>query len=195
MTGALAEPDGRRDTSGAVVGRINLQTACRWLAALFSLGAAGFHFAVTPEHFNEYWLFGWFFVTVAWLQALYALLVVVVPGRRILAAGLFGNLLLVGIWLWTRVVAVPLGPEAVSTEALGLLDAMTVGFEWVVVALSAALWRTTDQMTSRRLPSLTLAVACLGVFVLLGVVLAANGSGGSGHEDGASGHGERRARG
>jgi len=40
----------------------------RWTLALLSFGAAALHFAYAPTHFDEYWLYGTFFVTLAWAQ-------------------------------------------------------------------------------------------------------------------------------
>src|SRR4029453_16572025 len=60
--------------SSRVTGRV--ATVYSALAVL-SLAAAGIHFAVMGEHFQEYVVFGVFFSLVAWFQALWALGVVV----------------------------------------------------------------------------------------------------------------------
>ena len=106
-----------------------------WLAALLSVGAGAIHFAVAPAHFAEYALFGWAFVAVAWLQMLWALGITSRRSRPLLVAGIAGNLLLVAIWLWTRVVSVPLGPGAGEAEAFGWLDGVVVGMELAIVFL------------------------------------------------------------
>src|SRR5215470_13394658 len=52
------------------------------LAAL-SVGAAAIHFAVTFAHFNEYLLYGVFFLIIAWAQMIWAAAAVVaVAGHR-----------------------------------------------------------------------------------------------------------------
>ena len=156
---------------------LDLGLLLRWLAALLSLGAAGIHFAVAPAHFEEYWLFGWFFVAVAWLQALWALAVATDRRRWVLYVGLAGNLLLVLVWAWTRVVSVPIGPGAGKTEALGLTDETTVVFELnavltallllIVIRMDAARARTSWRLAAGWL----LAVALL-LIALTGVSLS-----------------------
>ncbi len=111
----------------------------QWLAALCSLAAAGVHFAVAPEHFAEYWLFGWFFIVVAWLQAVWAIAITSRPNRWLLITGLAGNLALVTIWLWTRLVGVPMGPGSGDVEAFGWTDGLSVILELGVAALTTAL--------------------------------------------------------
>ena len=111
----------------------------QWLAALLSLAAAGVHFAVAPEHFAEYWLFGWFFLALAWLQALWAVAITSRPSRGLLIAGLAGNVFIVVIWLWTRTVGVPFGPGAGETEAFGWPDGLSVILELGVAALALLL--------------------------------------------------------
>lgn len=144
----------------------------QWLAALASLGAAGLHFAVAPEHFHQYWLFGWFFLVAAWLQALWAVAIATSRARPLAIAGALGNALLIAIWVWTRAVGVPVGPEAGAREALGFVDGVAVAFEVVAVALATALsLRRSSGVSSRTTPALAVALATLLVFALLGAVM------------------------
>ena len=82
-----------------------------YAAAALSLLAALIHLWVTPEHFEEWWGYGAFFLVAALAQALYAPLVVVWPTRIVLLAGIAGNLAIVVLYLLTRTVGIPLfGP-------------------------------------------------------------------------------------
>jgi hypothetical protein len=146
------------------------RVALSWLAALFSLGAAGFHFAVAPEHFNEWALFGWFFVVVAWLQAAWSLAVIAAPRRPVLIAGIVGNLLILAIWLWTRLISVPIGPEAGSPEAFTATDIVTAVFEAGVVFAAAGVLEL--RARTGRFPVLGVVVAALALTTTVGVVLA-----------------------
>ena len=67
----IPEPNPRRGDS------LEWNTGVRWLLAGCSLGAAVVHFGYAPAHFSEYWLYGLFFVVVAWLQVLWAAAIVV----------------------------------------------------------------------------------------------------------------------
>ena len=94
-------------------------------AAYLSLLAGIVHVVVAPEHFHEATLYGTFFATSAGLQIAWAALVVRRASRQLLLAGLLGNAGIVLLWAVTRTVGIPLGPEAGSVEAVGLLDVAT----------------------------------------------------------------------
>ncbi len=52
-------------------------------AALFMIGAAAIHFAVTPEHLLEYPLYGVLFICLGLAQVALAVAILVVPSRRL----------------------------------------------------------------------------------------------------------------
>jgi hypothetical protein len=81
-------------------------------AGLLSVGAAVIHFAVSPEHFQEYWGFGVFFVVVGWLQLAWAAAVLVSTQRAIVVGGAIGNAAVVVVWILSRVDRHPRGPRA-----------------------------------------------------------------------------------
>jgi len=70
--------------------------------AWVSVGAALIHFAVIEQHFNEYKLYGWFFLVVASGEMLWAVLAVAMPSRWLLVAGTAGNALVVVAWVVAR---------------------------------------------------------------------------------------------
>jgi MFS family permease len=112
------------------------------VAAACSVGAAGIHFAVVPEHLAEYRPFGLFFVAIAVVQALWAILVVRYPLRPMLLVGAAANLATLALWAFTRSKGLPLGPEPWTPEQLGLLDGITAAFELgLVTAIALALRR------------------------------------------------------
>jgi hypothetical protein len=119
-----------------------------------SLLAAAWHGAVTPEHFEQWWGYGAFFAVAAFLQAAYGLLLLAL-GRRdesgpgpttrtvkgILAAGAIGTLAVIMLYVVTRTVGVPLGPEAGDVEGLGVIDLASKATEALLVVVLAAAWR------------------------------------------------------
>ena len=153
--------------------------------AVASIAAAGIHFAVMGEHFDEYFLFGLFFSVVAWLQALWALAVVVAPTRQLLIGGWVGNAVVVAVWVVSRTVGLPLGPEAGTAETAAFLDVLSTVLEVAIVAGIAALLISPRLARSGR--SGALAVA--GLTILL-VVLTTAGVATGGHD---SGHHEEDA--
>lgn len=106
--------------------------ALRWAAAVAawsSIVAAMVHVVVTPEHLRESPLYGVFFVAAAAAQFVFAILVAWRPGATLFAAGLLGQLALVVLWLVTRTVGIPAGPQAGTIEEIGVLDSISVAAE------------------------------------------------------------------
>jgi hypothetical protein len=116
------------------------------VVAAASVVAAAVHALVAPEHFAESPLYGWFFVVTAVAGLGYAAWVVLRPSRWLLLSGAAANAAIVGLWLFTRLVAVPLGPGAGETEAFGALDVIASVAELVsLAAASLALIRPSTQ--------------------------------------------------
>lgn len=106
-----------------------------------SLGAAGVHAAVGPDHFAERTLFGLFFAGAALLQLTWAWAVVRRPSARLLQAGLAGNLSVLALWALTRTAGLPAGllPDP---ERVGAWDLAAGGWELMVVLGCVALLAT-----------------------------------------------------
>lgn len=117
--------------------------ALRLTVALASAGAATIHFAVIAQHFEEYWLFGTFFVAVGLLQLGWAVLVVARPSRGVYLAGAVGNVVVAAMWVVSRTAGLPLGPEAGEPEPVGITDTMATAYEVALAAGALALLRVT----------------------------------------------------
>jgi hypothetical protein len=123
--------------------------AQRWLAgernrtiilvAGVSWAAAFAHAGVAPAHFDEYWLFGVFFVVVAALQFAWGAWVYQDPRPGRLLLGAAGNLLVVLVWTLSRTVGLPFGPETWHPEAVGFVDVMATLDELGIAAMALAL--------------------------------------------------------
>jgi hypothetical protein len=144
------------------------------VAAACSVGAAGIHFAVAPEHLAEYRPFGLFFVAVAVVQALWAVLVVRYPLRPLLLVGAAANLATLVLWACSRTKGLPLGPEPWTPEQLGPLDAVTAAFELGLV-ITIALALRSVRLPRRPVQAVAgLAIALIAVLtsvVLLGAAM------------------------
>jgi hypothetical protein len=88
---------------------------------------------VIVPHFNEYRPYGVFFFTVAWIQAIWAVLVVSSENRRVFLLGLIVNAIVVGIWVWSRTVGLPIGPKPGTPEEIGAADSISTALEAVIV--------------------------------------------------------------
>ena len=96
----------------------------KMLAALTLVGAAVIHVAVIPEHFEEWFAAGVFFIVLAAAEALGGAVMLsrvgdVPPTRWILAALTVGT---IGLWIASRTVGLPFGPDPGMPEAVGVFD-------------------------------------------------------------------------
>ena len=113
------------------------------LAAL-SVGAAAIHFAVIFEHFDEYSLYGVFFLVLAWAQLVWpAVLVALSLAARRLAAwlwlGIAGNAIVLVIYFSSRSIGLPIGPDTKTVEAWGGLDLVCSIEEILLIVIAAAI--------------------------------------------------------
>ena len=123
--------------------RSGLATARPYLlggVASLSVGAAAIHFAVMFEHFEEYTLYGVFFLVVAWAQMIWAAVVLWRPSRLWLSLGIVGNALVLAVYVASRAVGLPVGPDAGHPEPFGGLDGVSAFLEFALIAWCAALW-------------------------------------------------------
>lgn len=100
---------------------------------VFSAGAGAIHFAVIQSHFEEYWAFGVFFATAAWLQILWAMWVVARPGRLAALTGIAINGAITVVWIISRTVGIPFGPEPGMVEAVEFVDVAATSLEVLAV--------------------------------------------------------------
>jgi hypothetical protein len=110
---------------------------------VLSLLAGLIHLWVVPEHFEEWWGYGAFFLVAAVAQVVYVPLLLRWPNQTVLLLGIVGNSAIVLLYLLTRVVGIPLfGPEAGEVEGVGIIDVCATSSEAaIVVALGAlVLW-------------------------------------------------------
>jgi hypothetical protein len=114
------------------------------LGALASLsaGAAAIHFAVVFEHFTDDTLYGVFFLVLAWAQLIWPAVLLWRPSRLWLWLGLAGNTAVLAVYIASRTVGLPFGPDLHHTEPVGALDVMSCVLEFALIAGCAALlWR------------------------------------------------------
>ena len=166
------------------------------LAAL-SIAAAAIHFAVMGEHFAEYVAFGVFFSVIAWLQALWAVGVIVLPSQRLLLGAIVGNALVVLVWLTSRTTGIPIGPEAGAVEPAAFVDVLATILEVAIVAGTALLLlrgRPLRGRPSRSIRGLPVRLGLVGLVIVLATLttwsVAAGATSGGEH---GSDHGDDHA--
>jgi hypothetical protein len=122
-----------------------------YTVATLSLLAALIHLWVMPEHFEEWWGYGMFFLVAGVVQVVYVPLLVRWPNQTVLLLGIAGNSAIVLLYLFTRVVGIPFfGPEAGEVEGVGIIDVCATASEAaIVVALGVlVLWRLAGERTT-----------------------------------------------
>ena len=136
-----------------------------YAAAVFSLLAALIHLWAMPEHFEEWWGYGAFFLVSAVAQGFYGAALPRWPSRPLfLLLGTGGNLSIVALYLVTRTVGIPyFGPHAGEVEGVGVADLFATAAESaIVVALGAVLLRG---LPRERVVVILFVLALIGLFV------------------------------
>ena len=109
------------------------------LAVLSSAGAAAIHLAVAKVHFDEYTLFGLFFVGSGIAQFAWPVWLLFRRWPPLLVLGAVGNALIVALWGVDRIWGLPLGPTPWQPDPVGFGDSVTSGLEVVLVVACIAL--------------------------------------------------------
>jgi hypothetical protein len=114
-----------------------------YVAAALSLLAALIHLWVMPEHFEEWWGYGTFFLVAAMAQGLYGLALLRWSWQPLLLLGVGGNLAVIVLYGITRTVGIPFfGPHVGEVEGVGVADLFATTSELaLVVALLGVLLR------------------------------------------------------
>jgi len=145
-------------------GASTLDAPLRWLLAGCSAAAAVIHFGYAPAHFDQYWLYGVFFVGAAWLQLACAAAFLLRPSRSVLVAAVVLNTAVVAVWAASRTSGVWIGPNATVKEAVRFPDVLCTTLEvlvvWGCVALLSGLGKA-------RLAASRVAFVAIGCALLL----------------------------
>lgn len=107
--------------------------------ATLSLAAAAIHFAVGPEHVVEYAPYGVLFLGLAWFQALWAISYVFRSEPRLNVVAVVVNLGAALVWLWSRTLGLPFGPESGVPEEIGAVDVLATIEEVFLAGLLVSL--------------------------------------------------------
>ena len=101
-------------------------------AAALSLGAAVIHFAVVPEHLDEYLPFGIAFIALGIAQLGMAI-ALLADGTRFRIPAIVLTLSVLSAWTLSRTAGLPVGPHAWVPEEIGMIDATAAILESALV--------------------------------------------------------------
>ncbi|HEX2102151.1 MAG TPA: hypothetical protein VHF51_00750 [Solirubrobacteraceae bacterium] len=134
-----------------------------WAAAGLSLVAAWVHFSYTAPHWRDWWAYGVFFLAMGVFQAACAPAIVRWPRNTWVAlVAIAGNLGIVGMYVYSRTVEIPMGPHAGIVEKATAIDLATTAAEIMIVAIVL----TVVGSRSRRVILNLLLLAGIGLWVL-----------------------------
>ncbi|HMC06449.1 MAG TPA: hypothetical protein VKG89_03545 [Solirubrobacterales bacterium] len=114
------------------------------LAAL-SIVAGAIHAVVAGPHFGEYWVFGSFFVALAAVQLGWGAWVYARPSALAFQAGIGISAGVVALWIVSRTLGLPFGPEHWQAESAGAIDLAATASEALIAVLCAAFLATAAQ--------------------------------------------------
>jgi len=121
-----------------------------FVAGTLTAVAGLIHVKAMADHVAHYWLFGVLFGTVACAQIGWGVWLWRRPtSDRALIAGAGGTLGVVGVWLVSRTVGLPIGPWAGEAEAIGVSDAIATLTELVLIAVVIAIVRPEGRVGGR----------------------------------------------
>ncbi len=151
------------------------------LAAL-ALAASVIHAAVIPAHLDAWRPEGAFFAAVATAQLAWAAVVSSRPTRAVLLLGAAGHVALIALWVASRTVGLPVGPDAGAPETAGVLDVLatltallTIGGVALLVSRRTRVWR----------PVIAVSVVVVAAGLVLPFTGVAQHTHGGAHQDGA----------
>ncbi len=122
----------------------------RGMAAITALGAGLIHIGVVKEHLSEGWFVAGFFIVVGLIQLTAAGLLLRPRPALWLWLGILGSAAVIGIWIVSRTVGLPLIGEATLPEPVGSADSAASLMEATTI-LALALWlRARSRPADRR---------------------------------------------
>lgn len=126
-------------------------TCVRVVAAACSLGAAVIHLAVIGDHLEQYAWFGLAFAVLATFQVAWSIAYVMGPSPALAAAAILVNVGTPLVWLWSRTIGLPVGPNVGVPEAVGTADLISTVLELALVCVLLVASRPGARRLSDRL--------------------------------------------
>ncbi|MDQ1700005.1 MAG: hypothetical protein QOG34_1868, partial [Frankiaceae bacterium] len=128
--------------------------------------AAIIHLKAALDHFDVSVVEAILFEVAACGQLLWGIAVYRGAGRRVLLAGVAGNVAIVVVWVFSRTTGLPIGPTPGHAEALGMIDTVASCDELLLAALVAIHLAQAPRM--RALTATTLLLLLLSSLVVVG---------------------------
>lgn len=124
--------------------------ASRRLRAAALFVTAVIHLAVVPEHAREWPVAALFFVVLAGVELALAVAVLTRTSRTLLLTGAAISVMSAALWAASRMVGLPIGPEAFRPEPVVAPDLVATALE---VFAAATFARMAARTTALRVPA------------------------------------------
>jgi hypothetical protein len=155
----------------------------RLILAAGLLGTAAIHAAVVPEHLAEWGAAGAFFIVLAAAELLVAVLLawpegislLALPQRMVLLAAAVVSVSPLALWLYSRTLGMPFGPEPGVPEAVGLADVASSVLELGTLVVAVVLLRGRDWTLRPRVSAHLRWLIVVAVIAVTAVGLAGTG--------------------
>jgi hypothetical protein len=133
--------------------------------------AAGIHLTVAPEHFDEWWGYGVFFVLVAIGECALVGALAARPRSWVVQAGIWASLATMLMYFLSRTSGIPLGPAAGVVEPVELPGLAATAAEGALVVVLCRL--VGGRARTRTVNALGLVGAALWIAALTGALAPA----------------------
>jgi hypothetical protein len=180
---------GRTDADGAAdASDVGGQPSTGLFLAGLLAGAGIIHLVMVPAHVGAgSWIDPVAFAVVGWVQiALAVALVLGRGGRSVYGAVVVTNLAVLGLWVASRTVGLPVGSHVGVVEPVGTVDGVCAALQVAAVVVAAALLVAPDRL---RLGVLGPSLAAVAVLGMTTVALVTPDDQTAGHTHGAHDHG------
>lgn len=116
-----------------------------WLMSGLTAVAGGIHGAVTSHHAHEAAVLGWAMAVMCAVQLTWSAWLLFAPRVRVIEVGVLGNLAVIVLWSWTRLLGIPFGIAGGQRQVIGTWDAVCTLVEVAAVLAGLAHLMTTPQ--------------------------------------------------
>jgi hypothetical protein len=124
-----------------------------WTMVGATVVSGSVHGAMTPHHAHEAALLGWAMALMCLAQLTWAVWLLFAPTARLVEIGVLGNLGIVMLWAWTRLVGIPFGIAGGLRQRIGPWDLTCTLLEVSSVLLGLA-WLSGVRLAVPRLTRL-----------------------------------------
>jgi hypothetical protein len=147
----------------------------RLLLAAGLFGSAAIHAAVVPAHLSEWAAAGAFFIVLTAVELAIGALLLAGLRPTVLLAAAVASIVPLAVWLYSRTLGIPFGPEAGIPEQVGLADSAACVLEVLTLLVAVVLLRHSGWLRRPRASAHVNALTVLAVIAVTAFGLAGSG--------------------